>query len=343
MSDTAVSYDRYFLHWMQTNNYSFIITSYSSNKVMCIGSDDDDKISIWETNLARPMGLGYNYKTSALYVTNMGHLFRYENKGPEVDPDHGNFDVNYYPQMCYIGGDVDIHDVRPAGEKVYYCSALFNCVCEPSVTKTFDLYWTPPWIKYTDRLPGEDRCHLNGLCCVDDKPRYVTCVGQGNVVGSWKSTIDNGVVYDIVADRKVCEGLISPHSPKWYQGKLWILETGTGNLGYIQDDKFIAKKFLPGFLRGLDFVDHYAVVCSSLDRHDTSFDKIPLGDILKKAGVESMCGLFVVDLNTFDTVHELKFTSGPRELYDIVCLKNVRRPKIINVNESRLLSTFHHQ
>ena len=33
--------------------------------------------------------------------------------------------------------------------------------------------------------------------------------------------------------RRFARGLSMPHSPRWYAGRLWVCESGTGTLGYI--------------------------------------------------------------------------------------------------------------
>jgi hypothetical protein len=38
------------------------------------------------------------------------------------------------------------------------------------------------------QLTSEDRCHLNGLCVIDDEPRYVTALGETDTPGGWRET-----------------------------------------------------------------------------------------------------------------------------------------------------------
>ena len=39
------------------------------------------------------------------------------------------------------------------------------------------------------------------------------------------------IVIDVDSSEIVCEGLSMPHSPRWYAGKLWLLNSGTGEFG----------------------------------------------------------------------------------------------------------------
>ncbi len=94
-----------------------------------------------------------------------------------------------------------------------------------------------------------------------------------------------------------------PHSPRWYRGKLWLHNSGTGEFGFLNTDgAFEPVAFCPGYLRGLAFIDNFAVVTLSKPRHIT-FHGLPLDDELEKRGAEPQCGLQVIDLNTGGIAH----------------------------------------
>ena len=67
---------------------------------------------------------------------------------------------------------------------------------------------------------------------------------------------------DITTNEIVCEGLSMPHSPRWANGKLWVLNAGTGHLGWVdfETKKFVPLAFFPGFLRGLSIIGNVAAV-----------------------------------------------------------------------------------
>jgi uncharacterized protein (TIGR03032 family) len=74
--------------------------------------------------------------------------------------------------------------------------------------------------------------------------------------------MSGGVVIDMTTDEIVCEGLSMPHSPRWANGKLWVLNAGTGHIGWVdfKNKSFVPLAFLPGFLRGLSIVGNIAAV-----------------------------------------------------------------------------------
>ena len=53
-----------------------------------------------------------------------------------------------------------------------------------------------------------------------------------------------------------------PHSPRWYDGKLWVLESGAGSLSTVDlaTGKLTTVCLLPGFTRGIDFWGPYALI-----------------------------------------------------------------------------------
>lgn len=325
------------------NDVTIVVSSYKAHKLIALGFNNEETCA-YITNISRAMGMG-QYK-DRLYVSNLGQLLCYKNIGPDKNRQFGEFTCGYYPQFCYVAGDVDIHDIKVTENGIFYISALCNCIAIPSLTKTFEVYWKPPWISTDDNgtLKAEDRCHINGLCCIDGWPRYVTCVSDGDVLGHWRSHTNRGFVYDIVEGKKICENIWSPHSPNWYDGRLWILQSGTGEFGYVDLEKkeFISKVFLPGFLRGMTFHNDYALICLSKDRHDHAFKDLPLSDKLLCHNTKACCGIRIVDMKTMSVKYELDFQdpSGITELYDIVCIPG-HRSRILDVNDSDVLERFY--
>jgi len=111
---------------------------------------------------------------------------------------------------------------------------------------------------------------------------------------------------------------------------LWVLDSGTGRFGTIDLDegRFHEVAFCPGYARGVSFVGDYAVVGLSRPR-DATFTGLPLDAKLEQYGVAARCGLQVVDLNTGDVVHWLRIEGVVAELYDVVVLAQVARPKAL--------------
>ena len=80
-----------------------------------------------------------------------------------------------------------------------------------------------------------------------------------------------------------------PHSPRWYQGKLWVLESGQGSLALVdlQRGTWQTVAQVPRFTRGLDFCGPLAFIGLSQVRETAVFSGIPLVERLK----ERTCGV----------------------------------------------------
>ena len=154
-------YDRYFLGWMREVKCSFLVSSYKTAKIYALGvikdpRDNQDKISIWLSHFNRPMGIHSTHNT--IWISSSGNLWKYENSGSYEDANNiGVFDGNFIPRLAYFSNDIDTHDICVDKDgNPYYCSAMFSCVCTPSLTHSFKVFWKPPWIS---KISPEDRCH----------------------------------------------------------------------------------------------------------------------------------------------------------------------------------------
>ncbi len=112
-----------------------------------------------------------------------------------------------------------------------------------------------------------------------------------------------------------------PHSPRLYKNELWVLNSGSGELGTIrlaQGEKgiFEPKAFCPGFLRGLSFHGKYAFVGLSKPRYKR-FEGLALDQRLKDSDADPWCGVQVIDIETGACVDWVRIDGAIGELYDV--------------------------
>ena len=100
-----------------------------------------------------------------------------------------------------------------------------------------------------------------------------------------------------------------PHSPRVYRNKLWLLNSGTVHFGFIDRSTgcFERVAFCPGYLRGLSFHGDYAIVGLSKSRENKTFSGLELDNNLQSGDAEARCGLQVIDLNSGDVVHWIRY------------------------------------
>lgn len=329
---------RLFTSWLAEQRVSLAFSTYQVGKLFFIGLNPDGRLSVFERTFNRCMGLWSD--TQTLYMSSLYQLWRFENF-LEPGRQHQGYDRLYVPQVGHTTGDIDIHDIAVDGAgRVVFANTLFSCLATPGERFSFKPLWRPPFIT---RLAAEDRCHLNGLALRDGKPRYVTCIGRSDANEGWREHRQRGgLVVDVDTGEIVCEGLSMPHSPRWYRGRLWLLDSGSGELGYIDLDRgrFEAVAFCPGYLRGLAFVGDFAVVGLSKARHNRTFSGLALDDKLAAKGVGARCAVQVIDLVRGDVVHELRLEGIVQELYDVVTLSGVRRPMALGFRTDEIRHTI---
>jgi uncharacterized protein (TIGR03032 family) len=326
--------------WLATNRLSLAITSYQTGRLYLVGSDRQARVSFFERIFERAMGVVGN--AQRIYLGGLYQLWRFENILRPGEVIHRQFDRCYVPRNAQTIGDLDIHElgIRRNG-KVVFVNTRYSCLAELSQTHSFKAIWKPDFIS---KLAPEDRCHLNGLAMVDGEPGYVTAVCRSDSVDGWRDRRqDGGVVIDVHTNEIVCEGLSMPHSPRWANGKLWVLDAGTGHLGWVDFErrKFVPVTFCPGFLRGLSIFGNVAAVGLSKPRNQR-FEGLQLDEGLSKRDAEPWCGVQIVSLTTGDVLHWIRFEGDISEIFDVCFLPNVRNPMMIGLRtaEIRELITF---
>ncbi|MEQ8959482.1 MAG: TIGR03032 family protein, partial [Coleofasciculus sp. C2-GNP5-27] len=316
--------------WLAEQHLSLAFTTYQAGKVFFIGVQPTGQLSIFERTFERCMGLCVHGST--LYLSSLYQVWRFENV-LEAGQVHNGYDCLYVPQVGYVTGDLDVHDVAvvdpPVTPHPIFVNTLFSCLATVSETHSFIPLWQPPFIS---KLAAEDRCHLNGLAIADGKPKYVTAVSQSDVADGWRDKRrDGGCVVDVGRNQVIVTGLSMPHSPRLYRDKLWLLNSGTGEFGFVDLSRgeFESVAFCPGYLRGLAFSGDFAIVGLSKPRENRTFSGLALDERLESKQAEPRCGLLVIDLRSGDIVHWLRIEGIVTELYDVAVLPGVQRPMAV--------------
>ncbi|MBL8246697.1 MAG: TIGR03032 family protein [Rhodanobacteraceae bacterium] len=329
---------RLFPGWLAEMHLSLAFTTYQAGKLFFIGLNDRGELAIFNRTMARAMGLAAHGES--LWVATLWQLWRFENALAPRER-HGAFDRWWVPQLAYTTGDIDVHDVAVDGRgDPIFVSTLYSCLARPDPRYSFQPIWKPPFVT---RLAAEDRCHLNGLAMRDGEPAFVSCVARSDANEGWREhRHGGGLVIDVASGETVAGGLSMPHSPRWYRGKLWLLNAGSGEFGHVDpaSGRFVPVAFCPGFLRGMSFAGKYAIVGVSQLRADRSFSGLPLEQALAARGVSARCALQVIDLERGDVAHELRIEGAVTELFDTAVLPGARNPGMVGFQSDEIRRTI---
>lgn len=315
--------------------FSFAFTSYQSGGLYLVGLGLGTKseLNIHQAAVSRPMGIAVN-DAGGFVLSGRVDIQCFSNG---LNPDqrvNEHFDACYVPRLVHITGALDAHDVGVMADGTpIFVNTRYNCLAVPDPRHSFVPIWRPPFIS---AMVAEDRCHLNGLAMRDGAPAFVTAVSCSDTIDGWRDRrTSGGIIVDVASNEVIASGLSMPHSPRWYRDQLWVLNSGTGELGTISRkgdtrDRFTPVAFCPGFVRGLAFAGKFAFVGLSRPRYQR-FEGLELDRRLAEKDSEAWCGVQVIDLDSGSCVDWLRMDGAVGEIYDVAILPGVRTPMAIGV------------
>jgi uncharacterized protein (TIGR03032 family) len=314
---------------------SFLVSTYQAGKLIIVRADNGT-INTHFRSFPSPMGIALN--GGDLYLgtrTQVWQFYNHADVAQKLEP-AGKHDACYLPRRAHFTGDIAIHEMAWASGELWIVNTRFSCLCTLAPDSSFVPRWRPPFIT---GLSVEDRCHLNGMCVIDGQVRYVTALGATNTAGGWRANKRNGgILMEVPSGKIIKTGLSMPHSPRWYGGKFWLLESGDGGLCTLDlaTGELTTLVRVPGFTRGLDFYGPYAFVGLSQVRETAVFSGLPLTERLQ----ERTCGVWVIDLRVNQIVGFLRFESGVQEIFAVQVLANQRFPDLLNEDENFITNSY---
>lgn len=318
---------RGFADWLAGQGVSVALTTYQAGRLVMVGRRPDGSVRAHERLIEQCQGLWTNGQS--LWTSGMHALWRFENDMAPGVVTAAGVDRRFVPREGRITGRIDCHDIGMTEDGPIFVNTLFNGLCGISETGSFRPLWKPPFIS---AWTPEDRCHLNGLAMDGTRPAYVTAVSRSDTLDGWRERrVDGGVIVDVASGEIVCTGLSMPHSPRLYDGRLWVLNSGRGEFGHVDPatGAFTPVAFCPGYARGLAFVGRYAVIGLSRPRNNQTFTGLPLDEAMAARDATPRCGLIVVNIDTGVTEEWLRFAHTLDELYDVAVMPGVAQAEMI--------------
>lgn len=169
----------------------------------------------------------------------------------------------FYPGALYM------HDLAVIGAELYANAVGQNAVVRLNASGGFEHAWWPNSIVGPNG-PRFDANHLqvNSIAAGEDLSHSFFTASARNIgrlrPGHPDFPVDGlGVVFAGATGEVVAGGLTRPHSARLHDGELWVDNSGYGQLGRVADGRFEPVWTLPGWTRGLCFVNGVAFVGTS--------------------------------------------------------------------------------
>ena len=323
---------------------AIMFSSYQSGLLYMLGHIPNGGAHLHQSVMAKPMGIWVE-DDNAFALSAGYQIMRFKNGLEPNQLVNEQFDACYVPRETHFTGELDAHDIGidRDGQPIFV-NTRFNCLATTDPRHSFRELWRPPFIS---ALVDEDRCHLNGLAMDNGEPAYVTAVSRSDTIDGWRDRRDNGgVVIDVRSNKVVCEGLSMPHSPRLHNGELWVLNSGTGELGVVEGaaagkGKFVPRVFCPGFVRGLTIQNGYAFVGLSKPRYKR-FEGLALDQRLKDADSEPWCGIQIIDLAKGVCAEWFRIDGDVKEIFDVAVINGHACPMSIGPDAPEIIKFITH-
>ncbi len=308
---------------------SLMVTTYQAGRIVLLRSDGN-VLNTHFREFSRPMGL--TERDGRLWIGGAIQIWEFHRSkaiASAIDP---KVDACFVPRRTHITGDIQVHEMAATDEDLWVVNTRFSCLCTLDGIHSFVPRWKPPFI---DEMSPDDRCHLNGLALRNDQPTYVTALGETSSPRGWRDRKrDGGILLEVSSGEVLVRGLSMPHSPRWHEGNLWLLESGTGSIGIVDlaRGRYEPLLRLPGFTRGLSFAGRYAFVGLSQVRETAVFSGLPITELDERAS-----GVWVIDIDAMQVAAFLRFDGSVREIFAVQVIPQIRFPELV-VDDPRTLA-----
>ncbi|HKB05519.1 MAG TPA: TIGR03032 family protein [Gemmataceae bacterium] len=316
-------YSRAFPPLLGQLGVSLLVTTYQAGKVVAVGTHQGE-LTLTYHNFERAMGLAVRPDCLAVGArAQIWYLRSAPDLAARVEP-AGRHDACFLTRSSHFTGEVQAHELAWVGEgdELWLVNTAFSCLCTLDAAHSFVPRWRP---QFVTGLAAEDRCHLNGLALENDRPKYVTALGETDTPQGWRANkVAGGCLIDVASGRTVARGFAMPHSPRVHRGRVWLLNSGAGHLVTVDPGSGRVETVteLPGYTRGLAVYDRFGFVGLSKIRETSTFGGMPIAE----RRPDLKCGVGVVDLATGRLAAHLEFVTGVEEIFDVQVMPGTRCP-----------------
>lgn len=307
-------------------NLSLAVSTYQAGKVIILSPRDEEHLIQLPRSFEKAMGIGIEgdklvlaCKDEVIEFRNSADLAKFYPKKQNV------YDAMYLPRLTYHTGAIDVHDIDFCDDGIYAVNTNFSCIIKIDSNYSFQPVWHP---KFISKVTAGDRCHLNGMAISNGKIKYVSAFAPTDAPRAWKEKLtETGVLIDYKTRDIVLEGLSMPHSPRIYNGKLYVLLSGTGEFIEVDMETYAKRVIckIDAFVRGLAIHEGLAFIgLSKIRKSSSSFGHLDIAHKAKKAGIS------VVHIESGTVMGNILYNTSVDEIYDVQLLIDKLRPSILN-------------
>ena len=211
---------------------------------------------------------------------------------------------SFYPGCLYL------HDLALIGGELHGNSVGQNAVVRLEEDGSFARVWWPRCIEGPDGpVFGRNHIQLNSIAAGRSvEESFFSASAEKMTVrrpGHRSFPVDGrGVIFSGSSREPIARGLTRPHSARLHRGRVWVSNSGYGQVGFVEDERLRTVVPLPGWTRGLFFRGRIAFAGTS--RVIPRFRQYAPGLDVDS----SLCGIHAFDLESGEVLGSLIWPAG---------------------------------
>ena len=190
---------------------------------------------------------------------------------PRLDSDAGAPAGNpLVPALVrFLPGCLYLHDLALIGGELHATSVGQNSIVRIGPSGVCERVWWPRCIEAPDGpVIGRNHLQLNSIAAGGGIEESYFSASTDEVTalrpGDPAFPVDGrGVIFSGATREAMARGLTRPHSARLHGGKIWVDNSGYGEVGVVEGGAFVPVRRLPGWTRGLAFCGDVAFVGTS--------------------------------------------------------------------------------
>jgi uncharacterized protein (TIGR03032 family) len=169
----------------------------------------------------------------------------------------------FYPGSLYL------HDLAVVGAGLYGNAVGHNAVVRLNSDGTFRREWWPRCIEQNGQpVFSSNYIQLNSIAAGTTLKHSYFSASSSSIGRRRPGHLDypvdgRGVIFSGATREPICTGLTRPHSARLSDGRVWVANSGYGELGVVENGRLQTIAQLPGWTRGLCLVGDTAFVATS--------------------------------------------------------------------------------
>lgn len=212
----------------------------------------------------------------------------------------------------FLPGSLYIHDLALVGGRLHVTAVGENAVVQVLEDGRRKRVWWPRCIERSSKSQPIFECNhlqLNSIAAGDGLRDSFFSASAAEVTrrrpGQRNFPVDGrGVIFSGATREPVVTGLTRPHSARLHRGRLWVANSGYGELGVVEDSAFVPVTALGGWTRGLFM--HRGIAFVATSRVLPRFTQYAPGVDAAK----SRCGIHAVDTRSGEVLGSLLWPNG---------------------------------